>query len=183
MSLLVNMAENGLLPDRLIRFGIRGFDKKRLKAEDHGDKDQMLRTRDQFIAEMRQSPIAIKPQKANEQHYEVPAVFFEQVLGRHLKYSGCYWPEGVESLDQAEERMLALTCRRAELSNGMRILELGCGWGSLSLWMAAKYPDSQITAVSNSASQREFIRCKMVKRNLSNLRVLTTDMNEIYQEI
>ena len=178
MRLLVNMAENGFLPDRLIRFGIRGLDKKRLQAEDRGDKNQLHRTRDQFIAEMRQSPIAIKPQKANEQHYEVPAAFFEQVLGRHLKYSGCYWPEGVESLDQAEERMLDLTCRRAELSNGMKMLELGCGWGSLSLWMAEHYPDSQITAVSNSATQREFIRSKLAERNLSNLRILTVDMND-----
>jgi cyclopropane-fatty-acyl-phospholipid synthase len=178
MKLLVNMAENGFLPDRLIRFGIRGLDKKRLQEEDHGDKYQLHRNRDQFIAEMRQSPIAIKPQKANEQHYEVPAAFFEQVLGRHLKYSGCYWPEGVESLDQAEERMLDLTCRRAELSNGMKMLELGCGWGSLSLWMAEHYPDSQITAVSNSAPQREFIRSKLAERNLSNLRILTVDMND-----
>ena len=177
MRLLLNMAESGLLPDRLIRFGIRGLDKKRLREEDYGDQDQLIQTRDQFIAEMRQSPIAIKPQKANEQHYEVPAAFFEQVLGRHLKYSGCYWPEGVESLDQAEERMLDLTCRRAELSNGMKMLELGCGWGSLSLWMAEHYPDSQITAVSNSASQREFIRSKLAERNLSNLRILTVDMN------
>ena len=178
MRLLVNMAENGLLPDRLIRFGIRGLDKKRLQAEVYGDQDQLLRARDQFIAEMRQSPIAIKTRKANEQHYEVPAAFFEKVLGRHLKYSGCYWPNGVKNLDQAEERMLDLTCRRAELSDGMRILELGCGWGSLSLWMAAKYPDSRITAVSNSASQREFIQSKMAERNLNNLRVLTDDMND-----
>jgi len=178
MRLLVNMAENGLLPDRLIRFGIRGLDKKRLQAEDYGDQDQLLRARDQFIAEMRQSPIAIKTQKANEQHYEVPAAFFEQVLGRNLKYSGCYWPSGVENLDQAEERMLDLTCRRANLSNGMKILELGCGWGSLSLWMAEHYPDSRITAVSNSTPQREFIQAKMAKRNLNNLRVLTADMND-----
>ena len=178
MRLLVNMAENGLLPDRLIRFGIRGLDKKRLQAEVYGDQDQLLRARDQFMAEMRQSPIAIKTRKANEQHYEVPAAFFEKVLGRHLKYSGCYWPNGVKNLDQAEERMLDLTCRRAELSDGMRILELGCGWGSLSLWMAAKYPDSRITAVSNSASQREFIQSKMAERNLNNLRVLTADMND-----
>jgi cyclopropane-fatty-acyl-phospholipid synthase len=172
------MAETGLLPDRLIRFGIRGLDKKRLQAEGYGDQDQLRRARDQFIAEMRQSPIAIKTQKANEQHYEVPAAFFEQVLGRHLKYSGCYWPKGVKNLDQAEERMLDLTCRRANLSNGMKILELGCGWGSLSLWMAQQYPGSRITAVSNSTSQREFIESKAAGRKLRNLRVLTADMND-----
>jgi len=178
MSLLIAMAENGLLPDRLIRFGIRLLDKKRLREEHHEDSVPLHRARARFIAEMRQSPIAIQTHKANEQHYEVPADFFEQVLGRHLKYSCCCWPEGVRSLDQAEERMLDLTCRRAELSDGMHILELGCGWGSLSLWMAEKYPNSQITAVSNSAPQKEFIESKMAERHLSNLRVITADMND-----
>ena len=178
MSLLIEMAENGLLPDRLIRFGIRQLDKKRLQQENHGDGVQLHRRRDNFIAEMRQSPIAIKTHKANEQHYEVPADFYEQVLGRHLKYSGCYWPPGVQNLDQAEKRMLDLTCTRAGLSNGMKVLELGCGWGSLSLWMAGHYPDSHITAVSNSAPQREFIQTKMARRNLHNLQVLTADMND-----
>lgn len=178
MSLLIDMAENGLLPDRLIRFGIRRLDKKRLQEEHQEDRVHLLRSRDRLIAKMRQSPIAIQTHKANEQHYEVPAAFFEQVLGRHLKYSGCYWPDGVVNLDQAEERMLDLSCRRAEMSNGMKILELGCGWGSLPLWMAEKYPDSQITAVSNSAPQKEFIESKMVERQLSNLRVITADMND-----
>ncbi len=178
MSLLIDMAENALLPDGFIRFGIRRLDKKRLWVEGQAQRDRSRRRRERFIAEMRQSPIAIKTQKANEQHYEVPAAFFEQVLGRHLKYSGCYWPKGVKNLDQAEERMLGLTCRRAELSDGMRILELGCGWGSLSLWMAEHYPDSRITAVSNSAPQREFIQTKMAKRDLRNLRVLAADMND-----
>jgi len=178
MSLLIGMAENGLLPDRLIRYGIRQLDKKRLQEEHQEEGLQRLRSRDRLIADMHQSPIAIQPHKANEQHYEVSAAFFEKVLGRHLKYSGCYWPDGVENLDQAEERMLDLTCRRARLSNDMKILELGCGWGSLSLWMAEQYPDSHITAVSNSAPQREFIQSKTAERNLSNLRVITADMND-----
>jgi cyclopropane-fatty-acyl-phospholipid synthase len=178
MSLLTDMAENGLLPDRLIRFGIRQLDRKRLREENHGDSVQQRRALDRFIAEMHQSPIAIKTHKANEQHYEVPPAFFQQVLGHHLKYSGCYWPDGVANLNQAEDRMLDLTCRRAKLTNGMKILELGCGWGSVSLWMAEHYPDSQITAVSNSGPQREFIQSKMAERNLSNLRVITADMND-----
>jgi cyclopropane-fatty-acyl-phospholipid synthase len=178
MSLLINMAENALLPDGFIRFGIRRLDKKRLRVEGQAQRNQSRRRRDRFIAEMRQSPIAMKTRSANEQHYEVPAAFFEQVLGRHLKYSSCYWPEGARDLDQAEAQMLDLSCNRAELSNGMEILELGCGWGSLSLWMAQHYPDSQITAVSNSASQREFIESKIARRNLSNLKVLTADMND-----
>ncbi len=178
MSLLSNMAEYGLLPDRLIRFGIRQLDRKRLREENTGNSVQQRQALDRFIAEMHQSPIAIKTHKANEQHYEVPHAFFEHVLGRHLKYSGCYWPDGVENLDQAEERMLELTCRRAKITNGMKILELGCGWGSLSLWMAEHYPDSQITAVSNSRLQKEFIQGKQAERNLENLRIITTDMND-----
>jgi len=178
MSFLVDMAENGLLPDSVIRFGIRRLDRKRLQEEDQANKNQPRGNRNQFIAEMHQSPIAIKTRSANEQHYEVPAAFFERVLGRHLKYSSCYWPEGTQDLDQAEEQMLDLTCKRAELTNGMNILELGCGWGSLSLWMAEQYPDSQITAVSNSATQKEFIESKIARRSLPNLRVLTADMND-----
>jgi len=178
MSLLIDMAESGLMPDRLIRFGIRQLDRKRLREENHMQNGQQRSTLDDFISEMHQSPIAIKTHKANEQHYEVPPSFFEQVLGRHLKYSGCYWPAGVENLDRAEESMLDLTCRRANLTNGMKILELGCGWGSLSLWMAAHYPNSQITAVSNSSLQRKFIQSKMAERNLKNLRVITADMND-----
>jgi cyclopropane-fatty-acyl-phospholipid synthase len=178
MSLLIDMAESGWMPDRLIRFGIRQLDRKRLREENHGQNVQHRSALDDFISKMNQSPIAIKTHKANEQHYEVPPSFFEQVLGRHLKYSGCYWPDGVENLDRAEESMLDLTCRRANLANGMKILELGCGWGSLSLWMAARYPNSQITAVSNSSLQREFIQSKMAERNLKNLRLITADMND-----
>jgi len=127
MSLLTNMAEYGWLPDRLIRFGIRQLDRKRLQEENKENSYQQDSSLDSFISEMHQSPIAVKTHTANEQHYEVPPAFFEQVLGRHLKYSGCYWPDDVENLDQAEARMLDLTCRRAGLSNGMKILELGCG--------------------------------------------------------
>jgi cyclopropane-fatty-acyl-phospholipid synthase len=178
MSLLIDMAETSLLPDGLIRIGIRRLDKRRLQEEDQAHNDQPHGRREQFIVEMRQSPVAIKTRSANEQHYEVPAAFFEQVLGRHLKYSSCYWPEGTQNLDQAEAQMLDLTCYRADLSNGMDILELGCGWGSLSLWMAQHYPDSRITAVSNSASQKEFIEGKLARRKLHNLRVITANMND-----
>ena len=178
MSLMINMAETGLMPDRLIRFGIRRLDQKRLQEENLRHGVEKGRTLDSFISDMQQNPIAIKTDKANEQHYEVPPAFFEQVLGHHLKYSGCYWPDGVENLDQAEERMLEMTCRRARLTNGMKVLELGCGWGSLSLWMAENFPESQITAVSNSSLQREFIEAKLAERNLKNVRVITADMND-----
>ena len=178
MSLLINMADNGLLPDRLIRFGIRQFDKKRLREEEHENEYERRRALASFIDRMRQSPIAVLTHKANEQHYELPSAFFEHVLGRHLKYSGCYWPGDVNNLDQAEAEMLALTSRRAELFDGQRILELGCGWGSLSLWMARHYPASRITAVSNSKPQRSFIEAKIAERGLHNLQVITADMND-----
>jgi len=178
MTKLIELADRGFLPDGLIRFGIRRLDKKRLSDENRGNEEEQNRTIKQFIARMRQSPIAIQPHKANEQHYEVPPAFFRHVLGQHLKYSGCYWPTGVNSLDQAEAEMLAITCQRAELTDGLRILELGCGWGSLSLWMAQNYPASQIMAVSNSRPQREFIESKINERNLHNLKVITADMND-----
>ncbi|NNL76180.1 MAG: methyltransferase domain-containing protein [Desulfobacterales bacterium] len=175
--MLMELADHGLIPDRLIRIGIRHLDRKRLQAEDCGDAEAQRQALTRFIEKMRQSPIAVQTQKANQQHYEVPAAFFKQVLGKHLKYSGCYWPANVRNLDQAEEQMLKVTCRRAKLSDGLTILELGCGWGSLSLWVAQNYPASQITAVSNSRPQREFIESKIAERNLPNLQVITADMN------
>jgi len=178
MSKLIELADRGFLPDRLIRFGIRHLDKKRLQAENCGSREAQRLARARFIEMMRQSPIAVQTQKANEQHYEVPPAFFQQVLGKHLKYSGCYWPDGVRNLDQAEVQMLELTCRRAEIADGLKILELGCGWGSLSLWMARHYPNSQILAVSNSGLQVEFIRSEMAKRELNNIQVITADMND-----
>jgi cyclopropane-fatty-acyl-phospholipid synthase len=178
MNLLTNLADNGMMPDRLIRYGIRRLDRKRLIEEDRGSTDRQRRAIEAFLDRMRNSPVAIVPHKANEQHYEVPPSFFENVLGRHLKYSGCYWPPDVGNLDQAEAAMLAITCQRAELTDGLRILELGCGWGSLSLWMAQKYRNSRITAVSNSRPQRTFIESKMAERNIKNLQVITADMND-----
>ena len=178
MSFLIDMADNGLLPDRVIRFGIRQFDKKRLEEAQRKNGGDQSRAIETFIDRMRRSPIALLPHKANEQHYELPPAFFQQVLGRHLKYSGCYWPAGAKNLDQAEAEMLALTGKRAELGDGQRILELGCGWGSLSLWMARHYPASKITAVSNSKPQRRFIESKIAERGLNNLQVITADMND-----
>ena len=174
---LIELADLGLLPDRLIRIGIRRLNRLRLREEDRGGEEGQLSAVEEFIDRMKQSPIALQTHKPNEQHYEMPPAFFRHVLGRHLKYSGCYWPGGVNSLDEAEDEMLQITSRRAELRDGLRILELGCGWGSLSLWMARNFPDSRITAVSNSKPQREYIESKIAERNLHNLQVITADMN------
>ena len=166
----IELAERGLLPDAVIRRGIRKLCADRLAstlADDAG-----------FAAGMRTGPVAPVPEAANEQHYEVPAAFFGLVLGHRRKYSGCYWPAGVEDLDRAEDAALEATCSRARLEDGMDILELGCGWGSLTLWMAERYPNARITAVSNSGSQRAFIMEQAGERGLENVRVITADMND-----
>jgi cyclopropane-fatty-acyl-phospholipid synthase len=131
-----------------------------------------------FAQEMGRRPIAEYTDMANEQHYEVPAAFFERVLGPRLKYSSCLYPTGAETLAEAEAFALAETCAHAGLQDGQDILELGCGWGSLSLWMAETYPNARITAVSNSNSQRESIMAKAAARGLSNLTIITADMND-----
>jgi len=136
-----------------------------------------------MVAELKASPVAIHPEKANEQHYEVPPEFFLHVLGKHLKYSGCLWPEGATSLAQAEAAMLKLTCDRAGLRDGRQILELGCGWGSLTLWMAEQYPNAHILAMSNSAPQREFILGRAAERGIKNLEVITADINEFNTDL
>jgi cyclopropane-fatty-acyl-phospholipid synthase len=141
----------------------------------HAQTAQIAKQR--FIEAIRQSPIAIETDKANEQHYELPPEFFELVLGRHLKYSSAFWSDETATLDQAEELMLEITCQRAELSDGQAILELGCGWGSFSLWMARHYPRSQIVAVSNSRPQKEFIDARIAQQRIENLRIITSDMN------
>jgi cyclopropane-fatty-acyl-phospholipid synthase len=183
MNILTELAERGWLPDALIRYGIRMLDKKRLQMEDKGDVEVQRAALAQFIAELRQSPIAVQVEKPREQHYEVPPQFFKQVLGRHLKYSGCLWDADTQTLDDAEARMLAVTADRAQLADGMNILELGCGWGSLSLWMAEKYPASQIITVSNSRPQAEFIRALCRQRQLTNLNVITADMNDFETDL
>lgn len=130
-----------------------------------------------FAAEMAARPIAEHTAAANDQHYELPAGFFQNVLGPHLKYSSCLFAPG-DDLAAAEARALAETCAHADLADGQSILELGCGWGSLSLWMAKAYPRAEITAVSNSGSQRAFIEAQARAQGLANLNVVTRDMND-----
>lgn len=171
-------AESGYMPDSAIRWGIRRLCRERLRTDVPRDAELVRETAEAFAARMRQSPIAPVPDKPNRQHYEIPAEFFRRILGKHLKYSCCYFADGVTELDDAEAAALGVTCERAGLSDGMRILELGCGWGSLSLWMAERYPGSRITAVCNSNSQRVFVTLQAKKRCLDNLEVVTSDMNQ-----
>jgi cyclopropane-fatty-acyl-phospholipid synthase len=172
--------EQGLVPDRVVRLGIRRLLKERLAEMHAGDAEAAGEAGQAFIESMRRAPIAPVPEKANEQHYEVPTEFFAGVLGPHRKYSCCHWGEGVETLAQAEADALRVTCERAGLRDGQDVLELGCGWGwgSLSLWMAEHFRGSRITAVSNSHSQRRHIEAQAQARGLPNLRVVTRDINE-----
>jgi cyclopropane-fatty-acyl-phospholipid synthase len=168
----------GLLPDPVLRMGIRRLLRQRLREEDKGSDEAQRAHMDAHVAALRASPIAVRAQEANAQHYEVPAEFYRRVLGRRLKYSSGLWPAGVGHLDEAEEAMLRLTCERAVLADGQDVLELGCGWGSLTLWMAEAYPASRITAVSNSRSQKEWIDAQARARRLANITVVTADMND-----
>ena len=180
--LALDLTESGLLPDSLIRHGIRRLLRQRLAEIHASDVERMAEEQHAFLQHMQQAPIAMQVHKANEQHYEVPAEFYRQVLGPHLKYSCCYWPTGVSRLGDAEKAGLQLTCEHAAIEDGMRILELGCGWGSLSMWMAQHYPNSHITAVSNSHSQRQFIQRHAAQAGMQNLDVITADMNDFTTE-
>jgi cyclopropane-fatty-acyl-phospholipid synthase len=176
-SLSHALLERNLLPDPLIRYGIRRLLADRLREEHKGDVEAQQAHLMSLVERLRQSPVAVATREANEQHYELPCEFFERVLGRNLKYSSCCFDPGVTSLDEAEARMLALTCERARLRDGDDILELGCGWGSLTLWMAQHFPNSRITAVSNSRTQKQFIDARATGRGLSNVEIITCDAN------
>ncbi len=171
------LIESGLLPDPLLRWGIRRICAARLREEAAGGIAAQQERRRLLLAQLDAGPIAICTEVANAQHYEVPAEFFRHVLGRHMKYSCGYWPPGVRTLDESEEAMLSLTAARARIAGGQHILELGCGWGSLTLFLAERFPDCRITAVSNSRSQKEFIDARARQRGLENVRVITADMN------
>lgn len=175
---LIDLSERGIIPDFLIRAGIRNLCKKRLHQCKHDDCQANAELAEHYVAESDESPMAVLTEKANEQHYEVPAEFYHHALGKNLKYSSCFYDSNSKSLDDAEDRALELTCKHAHLENGQEILELGCGWGSLSLWMARNFPKSEITSISNSHSQREYILSQARTRGLENLKVITADINE-----
>lgn len=165
------LLEKNLLPDRLVRLGIRRLLAQRIREE------TTRYDRAAYVADLKTRALAEQTAAANEQHYEVPTPFYQYCLGKRLKYSGCLYPTGQESLDEAEELMLALYAGRAQLADGQHILELGCGWGSLCLYNAQKFPRSQITAISNSRTQKEHIDTEARKRGLTNLRIITCDIN------
>lgn len=176
------LLDRGLIPDAVLRAAIRRLLRARLRLEERGGVDAISGRFRAMVADLSTAPIAIHTREANEQHYELPPEFFRLALGPRLKYSGAFWPEGVSTLGGAEEAMLDLSCRRAEIADGMDVLELGCGWGSLTLWIAEKYPNSRITAVSNSRPQREFILAEAERRGLRQPKVITADVNTLTLE-
>jgi cyclopropane-fatty-acyl-phospholipid synthase len=165
------LLEKNLLPDFAIRTGIRRLLAQRLKDEAGYDAAA-------YVADLKTRGIAEQTAAANEQHYEVPTSFYQYCLGPRLKYSGCYYETGQESLGEAETAMLDLYAERGEFVDGQDILELGCGWGSITLYLAAKFPHSRITAVSNSRTQKEHIDAQAADRGLTNVTIITADMND-----
>ena len=177
LNYLIKLAENGTLPDFLIKKGIENLCNERLKWAESIGPDKLQEHNQDWINQLKESPIALVPEKANEQHYELPPSFFDIVLGGNLKYSSGYWPTEKTNFNESEVEMLKITCKRAELEDNLNILELGCGWGSLTCFMGQKFPNSKITAVSNSKDQKKHIESRCKKMNLTNIEVITCDMN------
>src|SRR3954452_20423349 len=173
VSTIIGTAERVPLPDVIIRAAIHRLCSRTATRLATGNTESDA----WFADEMSARAIAEYTDEANVQHYEVPAAFFAKVLGPNRKYSSCFYKDSHSTLQEAEEEALRQTADHADLADGQSILELGCGWGSLSLWMARQFPRAQLTAVSNSNSQREHIEAEAAKRGLTNLRVVTCDMN------
>lgn len=173
-----SLLEKNKIPDFLIRIGIRKLLKQRLQQEKKSTVELQQAHLMKLIEELKNSPIAINTAEANEQHYEVPTKFYQYCLGKNLKYSSGYWKNGVTDINTSEDDMLEITCNRAELKDGQNVLEFGCGWGSLSLFMAKKYPQSTFTVVSNSRTQKLYIDEQAKQRGISNLTVITVNIND-----
>lgn len=175
-SRLVAAAEAGHLPDAVVRAGIDLRLRRKVAVESRGGPEGIESRKRALLAERAAGPITINVVDANRQHYEVPEAFFAQILGPRLRYSCCYWPDGVDGLAEAEEAALAQTAERARIVDGDRVLELGAGWGSLSLYLAKRFPNSEIVTVSNSRTQKAFIDQRARQSALGNLTVITADV-------
>lgn len=171
------LLDRGLVPDRLVRASIRRLLRTRLREEAAASPADAKARLEAWVRQCSTGPIAVETKAANDQHYEVPAEFFEIVLGPRLKYSSAWYGPGVTDLGVAEDAMLERSAQRAELRDGQTILELGCGWGSFTLWMAQHYANARIVGVSNSASQKAFIERRARELGLRNVEIRTADMN------
>ncbi|CAG8800661.1 10175_t:CDS:2 [Gigaspora margarita] len=170
--------DRGFIPDFIMRLGVRNLLQVRLKEINFGDEQKNQQRKSIYVNQLKERPIAEHTNKANEQHYEVSTEFMQTCLGQRMKYSCCLFPNGNETLDEAEECMLESYCVKARLQDGMNILDLGCGWGSLCLYLCEKYPNANITALSNSSTQREYINGIAQQKGFKNLNVITADVKE-----
>lgn len=177
LGFFIDLMERGLLPQACIRLGIRRLCRERLRSLQFSNPEKEQERDSQYIQELKQSAIAFATQKANQQHYEIPAEFYNLVLGPRRKYSSGFWPEGCADLAESEERALEISIARAQIQDGMRILDLGCGWGSMTLKLAEMFPRATVKGLSNSNSQREFIMAEARRRGLSNVEVVTGDIS------
>jgi cyclopropane-fatty-acyl-phospholipid synthase len=174
----MRLLQTNRFPDWLVRLALRLALSLDLRRRYAASLEERTEEKHALIEKLRRSPIAVHTDRPNIQHYEVPTEFFQLVLGRRLKYSCCYWPDAVRSIDDAEEAMLRLTCERARLKDGMEVLELGCGWGSLCLWIAEHYPHSRVVAVSNSRTHRSYIQECCRQRGIQNVEAVRADVSE-----
>ena len=174
----IEAVARGEVPDRALRTMLRFGLAAELRRRGTGGASEEGLRKAEFVSALRASPIAVHAEAANEQHYELPPAFFQIFLGRHLKYSSGFWPEGVSDLDGSERAMLDLVAERAGLADGQKILDLGCGWGSFSLYAAARFPNARITGLSNSAPQRRFLEGLAAARGLGNVRFITANVAE-----
>ena len=172
------LLERDLVPDPVIRTGIRHLLERRRHEESAPSALAQRERHARFVAELQTMPIAINTSDSRVQHYEVPTEFYQCVLGPRLKYSCCWFETGSETLAAAEEAMLSLYVERAQLSDGQQILELGCGWGSLSLFLAERFPQARITGVSHSRTQKAYIDAECRRRGLGNVTIVSADMND-----
>jgi cyclopropane-fatty-acyl-phospholipid synthase len=178
----LRLVERDVVPDAVLAAAIRARIARRVAKEGRGTEEERSERFRQLVARLREAPIAVATDAANQQHYELPVAFFELILGPRKKYSSAYWPPGVDELGPAEDAMLELYAERAQLADGQRVLELGCGWGSLCLWLAERFPGSSVVAVSNSHGQRRHIEAEVARRGLTNLEVVTADVNDYAPE-
>ena len=171
----ISLMELGYVPDSIIRTGIKYLLKNRLVDLYKFETQSYV---DDYVEQLKKSPLAVLTDKANEQHYEVPTEYYDLCLGVHKKYSSCFWDDSTVTLNQAEQKALDISIERADIQDGMRVLELGCGWGSLSLELAKRFPNSQIVAVSNSRTQKQYIEQRARERHLNNLQILTLNLGD-----
>jgi len=175
---LVSLAERGRLPDMMVRQGIRKLLVKRLAQQDKGSSKENRQALEQFAVTLRESPLCLEAGESARQHYGLPPAFFREILGPRMKFSCCLFSPDGPGLEQAEDVMLAETCDKAGMQDDLDVLDLGCGWGALSFWIAEKYPRCRVTAVTNSPSQKEFIEAVCRERGITSIQVLLSDVRD-----